>query len=58
MEKSRSSVLAKLATRSGGEEKTPAVCVQQSGRGYKGGAGEEVLLDAIRGSSPAYVPLG
>ena len=57
-EKSHSSVLGMTVTRRAGEEKSPAVCVQQSGRGYKGGAGEEVLLDAIRGSSPAYVPLG
>jgi len=26
-----------------GEEKSPAVCVQRSGRGYKGGAGEEFI---------------
>ena len=37
MEKSRSSVLAMLATRSGGEEKTPAAVVRVVGRGNKGG---------------------
>ena len=48
-EKSHSSVLGMTVTRGAAEEKSPAVRVQRSGRGYKGGAGE-VLLDAIRGS--------
>ncbi len=46
-EKRYSSVLDMMAARGAGEEKSPAVCVQRSGRGYKGGAGEVL---AIRGS--------
>ena len=36
-------VLGMTVTRNAGEEKSPAVCVQRSGRGYKGEAGEEFL---------------
>ena len=56
-EKSHSSVLGMMATRGAGEEETRAQSSERFGRGYIGGAGE-VLLDAIRVSSPAYVPLG
>jgi hypothetical protein len=42
-EKSHSSVLGMTVTRGAAEEKSPAVCVQRSGRGYKGGAGEEFI---------------
>jgi hypothetical protein len=40
VEKRHSNVLGMAVTRGAGEEKSPAVCVQRSGRGYKGGAGE------------------
>ena len=54
-EKSHSSVLGVAVTRGAGEEKSPAVCVQRSGRGYKGGAGEVCYAtDAIKLSSSAY----
>ena len=50
--KSRSSVLGMAVTRGAGEEKSPAVCVQRRGRGYKGGAGEELQR---REESPALL---
>ena len=51
-EKSHSSVLGMTVTRGAGEEKSPAVCVQRSGRGYKGGAGEVCYAtDAMKLSS-------
>jgi hypothetical protein len=57
VEKSHSSVLGMTVTRGATEEKSPAVRVQRSGRGYKGGAGE-VLRGAISDSGPAYVLVG
>jgi hypothetical protein len=56
-EKSHSSALGMTVTRGAGEEKSPAVCVQRSGRGYKGRPERSTYGD--KGvSSPAYVPLG
>jgi hypothetical protein len=55
-EKSHRSVLGVAVTRGAGEEKSPAVRVQRSGRGYKGGPERSIGVKGV--SSPPYVPLG